>query len=434
MLVRFQFENYRSFRDESILSMEAKGNAEYKSCLLPYKKKGLLPAAALFGKNGGGKSNVIRAFWFGVQFIRNAQKTQHEKAEVPVRAFALNDYSKQEPTGFEYEYIQDGVKYIYGFSATKKEIKKEYLYAAPKGQKSEVFSREGQVFSFPVNGEKKMKEMIAEAVAPNQLFFSIACVMNYRPCILAMKWFREYVHFSKDYADIPQQLLEHAEDVNMLKSIVTYAKQADVGIEDMSFEIKNEEISAYDSMPGNLPEGMVMALKQFAAALKDSSDSAELNLKIGEVKTSSMHRGINKAGEEELFPLELSDESDGTRRWMSLAPGIEQVLQQGGVLMVDEIDRELHPLLAEFIISQFQSPETNPGRAQIIFTTHDTELLNMEILRKDQVYFVDKNKKSGVSELFNLTELPVRTNDNIRKAYLVGKYGAVPDVDTVEVE
>lgn len=243
------------------------------------------------------------------------------------------------------------------------------------------------------------------------------------------KSFRE-----KDYADIPRQLLEHAEDVNMLKSIVTYAKQADVGIEDMSFEIKNEEISAYESMPGNLPEGMVMALRQFAAALKDSSESAELNLKVGEVKTSSMHRGINKAGEEELFPLELSDESDGTRRLMSLAPGIEQVLQQGGVLMVDEIDRELHPLLAEYIISQFQSPETNQGRAQIIFTTHDTELLNMEILRKDQVYFVDKNKKSGVSELFNLTELPVRTNDNIRKAYLVGKYGAVPDVDTVEVE
>ena len=161
------------------------------------------------------------------------------------------------------------------------------------------------------------------------------------------KSFRE-----KDYADIPRQLLEHAEDVNMLKSIVTYAKQADVGIEDMSFEIKNEEISAYESMPGNLPEGMVMALRQFAAALKDSSESAELNLKVGEVKTSSMHRGINKAGEEELFPLELSDESDGTRRLMSLAPGIEQVLQQGGVLMVDEIDRELHPLLAEYIISQ----------------------------------------------------------------------------------
>lgn len=100
---------------------------------------------------------------------------------------------------------------------------------------------------------------------------------------------------------------------------------------------------------------------------------------------------------------------------------------------MDEIDRELHPLLAEFVISKFQSEQTNPGRAQIIFTTHDTELLNMEILRKDQVNFVDK-KKDGVSELFNLTDLPIRTNDNIRKAYLAGKYGAVPDVDTVEVE
>ena len=112
MLIKFEFENYRSFRDKSILSMEAKGNAEYKSCLLPYKKKGVLPAVAIFGKNGGGKSNVIRAFWLGVQFIRNAQKTQHEKAEIPVRAFSLNDYSEQCPTGFEYEYIQDGVKYI----------------------------------------------------------------------------------------------------------------------------------------------------------------------------------------------------------------------------------------------------------------------------------------------------------------------------------
>ena len=159
-----------------------------------------------------------------------------------------------------------------------------------------------------------------------------------------------------------------------------------------------------------------------------------MNLKIGEVKTTSMHRGVNKAGEEALFALELSDESEGTRRLMALAVGIEQVLQKGGILLVDEIDRELHPLLAEFIISKFQSPETNPGHAQIIFTTHDTELLNMEILRKDQIYFVDKHKKNGVSELFNLTDLMIKTNDNIRKSYLVGKYGAIPDVDTVEVE
>lgn len=435
MLIRFRFYNYRSFRDENVLSMEARGNAEYRGCLIPYKRRGILPAASVFGKNGGGKSNVIRAFWLGTQFIRNAQRTQHENAEVPVRAFALNDYSQDSPTGFEYEYMQDGVKYIYGFSATRKEIQTEYLYAAPKGQKSEIFFRDRQTFSFPTNGEKKKKEMIAEAVGANQLFFSIACVMNYQPCIAAMRWFREYIHFSQDYADIPQQLLEHAQNPNMLKAVVSYAKQADVGIEDMIFEMQNREITDdNDELPSNLPPEIEVALKQFVAALRNTSDMAEAKLQVGELKTSSMHRGVTKEGEERLFPLELSDESEGTRRLMALAIGIEQVLDQGGILFVDEIDRDLHPRLVEFIVAKFQNPQTNKAHAQLVFTTHDTELLNMEILRKDQVYFVDKTQKEGVSELFNLTDLPVRTNDNIRKAYLAGKYGAVPEVDTVEVE
>jgi AAA15 family ATPase/GTPase len=159
MLLNFEFYNYRSFRDKTILTMEAKGNGEYKGCLIPYKKSGVLPAAAIFGKNGGGKSNIIRAFWLGVQFIRNAQKTQHEKAPVPVRAFALNDYSINEPTGFEYQYLTDGIKYTYGFSATSKKIVSEYLYASPKGQKSVIFTREDQKFSFPANSDKKKKEI-----------------------------------------------------------------------------------------------------------------------------------------------------------------------------------------------------------------------------------------------------------------------------------
>lgn len=187
--------------------------------------------------------------------------------------------------------------------------------------------------------------------------FKIKIVMNYQPCISAMKWFRESVSFSKDYGDIPKQLLEYAEDSNMLQAIVSYAKQADVGIEDMTFEVSNEELSQSKLLFENIPEGILRALKEFAAALKDSSDTAEMNLRVGELKTSSLHRGIKKDGRMDMFSLELADESDGTRR--------------------------LH---------------------------------------------------SGVSELFNLTDFPVRTNDNIRKAYLAGKYGAVPEVDTVEVE
>ena len=133
----------------------------------------LIPAAAIYGKNGGGKSNVIRAFWFAVQFIKTAQRTQHEKALVPVRPFLLDDYSSDCPSAFEFTYVYDGIKYNYGFSATKDSIVEEHLYHSPKGQKAKVFTRAYQKFDFVTDGHKKKRELIAEAVAPNQLYFAV---------------------------------------------------------------------------------------------------------------------------------------------------------------------------------------------------------------------------------------------------------------------
>ena len=138
MLIEFTMKNYRSFRDEATLSMEATGVSTLKSVLIPYGGMRILPGAAIYGKNGGGKSNVIRAFWLAVQFIRNAQKTQHEKATIPVVPFALNDYSASEPTEFSFVYTLDGIRYWYAFSATKEKVYAESLYHAPKGQKALV--------------------------------------------------------------------------------------------------------------------------------------------------------------------------------------------------------------------------------------------------------------------------------------------------------
>ena len=238
MLIEFRFKNYRSFRDEAILSMEAVGLGTMKNSLIQYNNMKLLPGAAIYGKNGGGKSNVIRAFWLGVQFIKNAQRIQHEKASVPVIPFALNDYSENEPTEFEFDYISNGIKYWYSFAATKEKIIRESLYHAPKGQKAQVFVRKGQKFSF--TEDKARRKLISETVAENQLFFSIACTMNDSACINAMSWFREDVFFSRDYTDIPRQLLEFYEDRNMLKAISDYAKTADFGIEEMKFEVENK--------------------------------------------------------------------------------------------------------------------------------------------------------------------------------------------------
>lgn len=433
MLIEFKFTNYRSFRDETVLSMEAMGLSTYKSCLIPFRNKRLLPAAAIYGKNGGGKSNVIRAFWLAVQFIRNAQRTQHENAPIPVQPFLLNDTSRDEPTSFEFIYTIADVKYVYGFSATKKEIFKEYLYYAPKGQLSMVFERDHQNFTFRDNSEKKRRQLISEAVGPNQLYFAIACTMNESACQKAMSWFRENIFFSRDYTDIPSQLIEYSEKPDMLAAIKKYAENVDVGIQDMNFEFRNEEIKDA-SNTGDIPSGIVAALTQFAKALSDISNTSEIKLQRSEVNATSYHKGLKSDGSEALFELQLADESDGTRKLMALAPAIERALECGGLLLVDELEKEMHPLMVEMIVSKFQSQSSNPNHAQIIFTTHDTELLNMNLLRKDQLYFADKSKKDGASELYSISELQTPTNENIRKGYLLGKYGGTPDIEIEEVE
>lgn len=432
MLIEFQFKNYRSFRDEAVLSMEATGVGNFKNCLIEYNNRKLLPAAAIYGKNGGGKSNVIRAYWLAVQFIRNAQRSQHEKAPIPVVPFMLNDYSKEEPTEFEFVYVIDGIKYNYGFAATKEKIVREFLYHAPKGQRAMVFSREEQKFTF--TEDKLRRNLISETIAPNQLFFSIACTMNDTACVKAMKWFREAIYFSRDYSDIPQQLLEYSNDNGMLKAIASYAQAADLGIEDMQFEFNSKEIDEELDWPDNVPEGIRAALTQFMRALSESSNQAAAKLKLGEVTATSLHTGIDKAGKHQQYKLELEDESDGTRKLMALAPAIESALRNGGVLLVDEIEKEMHPMLVNYIIAKFQSKRTNTNGAQLIFTTHNTELMNMELLRKDQLYFADKNQVDGSSELYSISDFNTRTTENIRKGYLAGKYGATPDIEIEEVE
>ncbi len=433
MLIEFKFNNYRSFRDEAVLSMEATGLGAFKSCLIMHKNIRILPAAAIYGKNAGGKSNVIRAFWLATQFIRNAQRTQHEKANIPMQPFLLDDDSREKPCSFEFTYILDNVKYIYGFSATKTEIVKEYLYHAPKGQIALVFNRDYQTFEFRENPEKKLRQLISEAVAKNQLYFAVACTMNEKSCIAAMRWFRECLFFSRDYTDIPHQLLECSEDPDMLESIKNYAKTADLGIQDMKFEIKNRDVLDIKNKPEGVPDGIFAALTTFAKALAENTSTSETSLKMGEVQATSYHKGRAADGTEKLYPLELADESDGTRKLMALAPGIERVLNCGGVMCIDELDKEMHPIMVEMIVSKFQSPSTNPNHAQLIFTTHDTELLNMELLRKDQVYFVDKRRKDGTSILYSISDYSTTTNENIRKGYLLGKYGATPDLQIEEV-
>ena len=433
MLLYFKVKNYRSFRDEAVLDMEAAKLSDHTGCLLQHGKSNYLPSAAIYGKNGGGKSNLIRAMWLAVQFICNAQRMQTEKASVPVCPFGLNDYSEKEPTAFEFAYVLDEIKYVYGFSATRDHVTSEYLKSWPNGREKSIFSRDCQVFSFPKDGERQRKQMISEAVAPNQLFFAISCTMNYSPCIEAMRWFREYIVFSRDYTDINKNLIEYYEDETMLSAIVSAARAADVGIQDIKFEIDSREIDPAgvdDDVPENM-RGLIAGLRAFIEALRQNGNEAEEQLNAGKLKSTTFHSGTDRNGKLSRYPLSLGDESDGTRRLMTLAPAIERTLSNGGVLVVDELDREMHLMHVEYVLNRYQEKASNQHNAQIIFTTHETALLNQEILRRDQIYFVDKGRDDGASTLYSLVEFRIRNDMNTLKAYLLGKFGAVPEIEEV---
>ena len=330
----------------------------------------------------------------------------------------LKDFSSEE----------EGIWYCYGFSATRKCICEEHLYWAPKGQKSVVVDRKYQDFSFPVNGDKKIKEMISKAVAPNQLFFAVSCTMNYEPCIEAMKWFRTKLFFSRDYSDLGKNLLEYSDDSEMLKSVASIAKIADIGISDMKFEIDNKAITSLDDLPEDFPmESRLQiekALSQFKESLSGDADNVNGTIQYNELKATSFHTGLDAKGKKTEYPLSLSDESDGTIRLMARATALESALKNGGILVIDEIEDRLHPMLVEYIIKRFQ--HNNETKAQLIFTTHSVDIMNREMLRRDQYYLVDKNSETGVSELYSISDFSVRNDEKVGKAYLLGKYGAVP--------
>ena len=412
MFIEFSFSNYRSFREKNTLSLESLK-----------KKKGLLPLVAIYGKNGGGKSNLIRAFWLAVKFICNAQMTQGAGTPVPVDPFKLNDYSTETPTSFEFIYKYKGIKYIYGFSATKEKICEEYLYHYPKGFRAQVFKRTGQEFSFIQ--DKTFKQLISKAVAENQLYFSVANTMNESVCAEAMKFFTESIVFSREFEDLPGQIRLNYHNNNVLKSMKQYAQRADVGITDMKFEMKNTEIDVDDTIPEDAPPELSRALKSFVSAL---SDNSQVKMQRNEIKARTYHTGISKNGEISQYELGLEDESDGTLRLMALAAAIDRTIDNGGIFVADELEKGLHPLLTEYIVNKFQNSEINKNHAQLIFTTHDTEIMRQHFLDADQFYFVDKDRQTGESELYSVDGLGKKNNADIRTGYLIGKFGGVPEL------
>lgn len=392
MIVQFSIENFLSFKGQNILSLVAtplrENQALTENVLIPITDTdvSLLKSAVILGPNASGKSNVIKAFDFFKRFIIGSFKDVQAGEEIDVENFRLDVESAAGPTTFELIFITGGNQYRYGFTVTRKDVEGEWLYrkaCRKRAKEVELFLREGEHCQVHPTMPLMQDIVNRKMVRPNALLLSAAAQFNDATAVEIIGWLGDTAVVSCSEEDINwKYALRHFDDEAVRERIVAFSQYADLGIED----------------------------------IEKSGD-----------RVTSRHNQYDAEGrvtQTVTFPF-LDNESEGTIKYFSLAYPIIDALDNGKRLVVDEFDSKLHPLLTERIIALFNSKETNPKGAQLIFTAHDSNLLSSGAFRRDQVWFTEKDRL-GASKLFSLAEYKVRSGGAFEKGYLAGKYGATP--------
>lgn len=414
MLIEFKVKNFMSFRDEVVFSMVAgpDKSLDYNVASLPNSKTKLLKSAAIYGANAAGKSNLLKAIEFMKQFvITNNLRQKGDK--IQVTPFKLDEETKKELSQFSILFIHDNVKYAYGFTVDQYKVHDEYLYHYPNGRQATIFERTA-TNQFKFTKDKEEQETLSRRTLDNRLYLGSATEWNYQPVSKAYEWFRRSltITLNEEFNELSSRsvVLAH-EDIKLKEAIRCLLTEADLSISDYSTKETNfKDFDTIQSLSSVINEGF-----------------AKLNLDgLKTIKIQTKHTAKRKDGTlyEEVF--ELDEESSGTQKIFELAGPLLEVLASGHIFIIDEMDIKLHPLLVENLIKKFHDPVQNPKNAQLIFSTHNTNLLNQTLLRRDQVWFAEKDPDLGSTSIYSLLELGIRKDENIEKGYLAGRYGAVP--------
>jgi hypothetical protein len=417
MLIEFRVENHRSIRDEQALTMRA-GRVgapdDPRPREVPGEKAGVLPVAALYGANASGKSNLLAAF----DFMRRAIITSHwlwrPDRGIPRTPFAWGSKSL-EPSLFEVTILQEGTRYQYGFVADDERFLEEWLYAWPAGRKQSWFEREGDAFKFGehLRGENRR---IAQVTRPNALFVSAAAQLGHQQLEEINRWF-----WATNTVNVDRQRPETYEGLDLER----WLQQTFNG------EPPSRQISLSVEA---IPAGDHPAVRDLLRAadvgivdikLKDRDDAPDTH--SGLQRSPRVMVRHQSTADNAWLPLD--EESHGTQALFRMAPYLLHALQNGGLLVIDELEASLHPLLALQVVRQFNDPRANPRNAQLLFTTHDTNLLGTELgepaLRRDQIWLTEKDKE-GATCVYPLTDYKPRKAENLERGYLQGRYGAIP--------
>lgn len=412
MLINFSFGNFRSFRAVKSLRMEAVQIKELSDSVIERDGFRLLPTAVLYGANSSGKTNVIMALGLFRNIVdKNIKLNPGE--DLVYDPFLLDDCSKDEPTTFEIQCLFEGAVYRYGFEYTKNTIISEWLYEKkirPGAKEHYLFRRERQTFSVSATyfSEGKGKE---GSTTENRLFLSLVAQLNGRIAQKLIKHLRDYNAISGLKDDGYERLM-----IDMLKKHLRGCDEAIDFFRRLDLGFTNIEIEERD-IPNDLKETL--------ATLPIVSTDKFNNAKV--IETLTTHNVYDAEGKViSTVRFDADDkESNGTNKVITLSGPIFDTLLGGKVLFVDELDSKLHPMMTRAIVRLFMDKETNPHGAQLVFTTHDTHLLDTKYLRRDQVWFTEKDPTEA-SDLYSLLDFKVRNDRDIENDYINGRYGAIP--------
>lgn len=426
MLLQFSVNNFRSIKDTVTFSMNTASNKESEHSF-QVRNTHLLNSAVIYGANASGKSNVLKAMGFMRAVVLNKPKITQSTDKLPHEPFRLNTETEQASSYFEIIFFLENIKYRYGFEADSSTVYAEWLYSDENGKEARLFERDSEQRLHYVN-RPKFKEGIGLKVPDNHLFIW-KCDQNDGD--ISKKILQWFVHFNfidglenEDYFNFAlTKMTESGTKTELLKLV----KTADLGIEEIAIGQKDVTNAATQhfmnnpDIPKDVKQKMLHEVNNGASAWIES--------------LQSRHKKFNAENQEigsVLFELD-EDESQGTQKFFALSAPILDTLENGGVLLIDELDASLHPMLTECFIKLFNKKELNKYNAQLIFVTHDIHLLSVpELFERDQIWFTEKNKY-GATDLYSLLEFrknnkgkDVRASDNLEKHYLQGRFGAVP--------
>lgn len=401
MLIRFSFKNFKSFKDENCLDMEATSLKEHEYNIVKTDNGDYLKVAAIYGANASGKTNVLQAFGY----MRNRiLKTDDSKNNSPIEENVYTYMINNNPISLEVEILAKNNKiYKYGFELLKDSFISEWLFEKRVNKFYTIFERDNNKVTLKNNN----KSVGYANIDISSLFLNI-------------------------YSKIDSNNDDFKNVINWFKN----ANYLNLGNPIFESEVNNR-ISLKILSDENYKKELIKFLKTFEPGIEGieiTPDSVEAVIKNnGAVKIELIHKGEN--GIKKALPIYL--ESNGTMKMFHLFDHFMESLKNGMVLLIDELDAKLHPLLTRYIINLFHKNETNIGNGQLIYSTHDTVNLNKDTFRRDEIWFAEKDR-DGISKIYSLSDYKindtkVRNDATYNKDYLTGRYGAIPVLENFNI-